>query len=138
MKIRSNYVSNSSSSSFILDKKEDICYFENKLFNKKQAIFYTNELKELIIFFIKDFTKNYNIQEEYSLDEIWDKYFEGKVPGYFKYNYIYDWSVLEWNFSELKDLLRHLPDDKWLTDSYDRDWAYEHLPHFIKEFDGDL
>jgi hypothetical protein len=138
MKIRTNYVSNSSSSSFILDNKEDIYYFENKLNNKKQPLFSTNEIKNTILFFIKDFTSNYNIQEDYEFDEIWNKYFENKVPDYFRYHYISDWNIMEWNFSELKNLLKDLPNDKWLTDSYDRDWAYEYLPVGMKTFDTDL
>ena len=137
MKIRCNYVSNSSSSSFILDKKEDIHYIEDKCFGE-QKIFSTNEIKDIIINFIKDFTSNYNIQEDYEFDEIWNKYFEGKVPDYFRYHYISDWNIMEWNFSELKNLLNDLPNDKWLTDSYDRDWAYEYLPAWMKTFDCDL
>lgn len=138
MKIRIGYVSNSSSSSFILDNKEDIKYFENQFFNKKAEVFSTNEIRNTILFFIKDFTSNYDIEKEYSFDEIWDKYFEGKVPDYFRYHYISDWNVMEWNFFEIKELLKDLPNDKWLTDSYDRDWAYEYLPAFIKTFDADL
>ena len=137
MKIRTNYVSNSSSSSFILDKKEDIHYFEEKCFGKHK-IFSTNEIKDIILNFIKDFTANYNIQEDYEFDEIWNKYFEGKVPDYFRYHYISDWNIMEWNFSELKNLLNDLPNDKWLTDSYDRDWAYEYLPAWMKTFESDL
>ena len=38
MKIRTNYVSNSSRSSFILDNKEDIKYFENQFFNKNAEV----------------------------------------------------------------------------------------------------
>ena len=138
MKIRTNYVSNSSSSSFILDNKEDIYYFENKLNNKKQPLFSTNEIKNTILFFIKDFTSNYNIQEDYEFDEIWNKYFENKVPDYFCYHYISDWNIMEWNFSELKNLLKDLPKDKWLTDSYDRDWVYEHMTKSFMTFDADL
>ena len=138
MKIRTNYVSNSSRSSFILDNKEDIKYFENQFFNKNAEVFSTNEIRNTILFFIKDFTSSYDIEKEYSFDEIWDKYFEGKVPDYFRYHYISDWNIMEWNFFDLRELLKDLPNDKWLTDSYDRDWAYEHLPAFIKTFDDDL
>ena len=122
MKIRSNYVSNSSSSSFILNNKEDIENFKVGCYtNKNNQFFSTNEIKETIKFFIKDFTANYEIENDYSFDEIWNKYFEGKVPDYFKYHYIDDWNVIEWNFSELKQLLKDLPDDKYLTESIDRD-----------------
>ena len=107
-------------------------------FNKKAEVFSTNEIRNTILFFIKDFTSSYDIEKEYSFDEIWDKYFEGKVPDYFRYHYISDWNIMEWNFFDLRELLKDLPNDKWLTDSYDRDWAYEHLPAFIKTFDDDL
>lgn len=138
MKIRANYVSNSSSSSFILDNKEDIKYFPNMFFDKKAEAFSTNEIRNTILFFIKDFTSSYDIEKEYSFDEIWDKYFEGKVPDYFRYHYISDWNIMEWNFFDLRELLKDLPNDKWLTDSYDRDRAYEYVPAFIKIFDTDL
>ena len=141
MKIRSNYVSNSSSSSFILNNKEDIENFKVGYYiNKEQSVFSTNEIKETIKFFIKDFTTNYEIENDYSFDEIWNKYFENKVPVYFKYHHIDTWNIMEWNFSGLKELLKDLPDDKWLTDSYDRDWISEycHLPSSIEEFEGDM
>ena len=88
--------------------------------------------------FIKDFTSNYNIQEDYEFDEIWNKYFENKVPDYFCYHYISDWNIMEWNFSELKNLLKDLPNDKWLTDSYDREWVFEHITQSFMTFDADL
>lgn len=139
MKIRTGYVSNSSSSSFILDNKEDIKYF-SRYQDKLDEVFSTNEIKKVIIEFIKDFTSNYDFEKEYELDfdEFWNKYFANKVPDYFKYYYISDWNIREWNFSSLHELLKELPNDKWLTDSYDRDWAYEYLPTLIKEYDSDL
>lgn len=124
MKIRTGYVSNSSSSSFILDNKEDIKYFNEIYMNRNINLYETNEIKNTLKFFIKDYIKSYDFENESNnlkIDDLWNKYFEGKVPDYFKYHYINYWNIMEWSFSELKQLLKNLPDNKYLTDSIDRD-----------------
>lgn len=140
MKIRSNYVSNSSSSSFILDKKEDFKYFERCSFSEKQ-IYLTNDIKESIKFFIKSFIANYDFNtsnDKIDHNEVWNKYFENKIPTYLRYKFDFFEVVYGLNFHEMKTFIEDLPDDKWLTDSYDRDWACEYIPGFIKTFDTDL
>ena len=138
MKHRSSFVSNSSSSSFILNSPDDIKYFKSHSFRESHNIYLTNDIKALIVNFIKDFTSSYNINDPIHFDDVYDKYFSSKVPDYFKYYHINDWDICNWNFSNLKLLVDSLPDNKWITDSYDRDWAFEYIPSFIKEFDGDL
>ena len=140
MKIRTNYVSNSSSSSFILDRKEDFKYFDIFLFSEKQ-IYFTNDIKESIKFFIKSFIANYDFNkshEEIDHNEVWNKYLKNKIPTYLRYKFDFFEVVYGLNFHEMKAFIEDLSDDKWLTDSYDRNLACEYIPGFIKTFETDL
>lgn len=139
MKIRTNYVSNSSSSSFILKNKEDAKLFQIGWYaNQEQPVYSTDEIKETIKLFLTDFVKNIDNLENIDENKVWEKYFQGKVPDYFEYNYVKCWAIENWNFSGLYDLIRLLPAGKWITDSYDRDWVYENHLDYLEVFEGDL
>lgn len=138
MKIRTNFVSNSSSSSFILKNKDDIQFF-NKIFPSNENVIYeVNQIRETIKFFIKDYVNTFDFSKEVDEEAMWNKYFANKVPKYFQYNYV-DYMVFNYfNFSSLIELMKNLPESGYITEPYDRDVAYSHLPEDIETFEADL
>ena len=141
MKHRNSFVSNSSSSSFILFNASSIDYFNKAFPLRENKLYNVSDIKSTLINFISDFTKNVDVNKKIDFDDVWNKYFDGKVPEYFKWSVIDEWLINDWNFFNIVNVIRSIPDSGYLTDAYDRDLfaEYCHIPdsHFTY-FDCDL
>lgn len=139
MKIRTNFVSNSSSSSFLLDNPEDIKTFENvQYIGEKTEVYATDDIKRLMQSFVRYAACTFDLSRDMDGDQVWDG-FKGKVPEYFEWEYIRS-PLLGWDFSDISNLVARLPDGKWLTESFDRNRVSEYYEDlkFYDVFDGEV
>ena len=118
MKIRNGFVSNSSSSSFIV-KEEDLHIIQKANINFVK---------------VQDMLKDFEILEK-SITNIETKYV----------NNLYDvFDDIRYNFAEIRDtifklkgILSKYGENIYITESYDRDYAY-HLGFDFEVYKGDL
>lgn len=120
MKIRNGYVSNSSSSSFILKNKDDLKYFQEMLPYQQHKVYEVNQLKRTLHNIIKQVVDYYFEHGCVNTEEIWNLYMKDNVPEYF------EWSDIRFNlefldFSSIIKFVEALPSEGYLTESYDRD-----------------
>lgn len=131
MKTRNDFVSNSSSTSFILKNDEDKSRYQKAFYNHKII-----SVKQLIDLFTK--VKN-NLDSSFKdLENIaGDRYNEGRMfEGTF--------NCLEDTMNSIKEDLENLQeisksgDEVYITEPTDRDYAYERCISDLDSFAGDL
>ena len=142
MKQRHGYVSNSSSSSFIMKDEHSMDgKFPPGVACKAYS---TDSVKHLVTTFIREYVGGYdwqNREANKSEDECWKEVFEGKVPDYFQSEYVCACVFSRLDFGGLSELLESLPDGMWVTEAYDRAWLAEFCMAYgdgIEVFDTDI
>lgn len=99
MKTRNSFVSNSSSTSFVITLEE------------------TRQLK-----YVKAFQVDFLIQQLEAFCEEYKRIL--KLTDHFS-DSLRIATCISWEVEELIKELQRLPQDKWVTEAVDRDWAYE-------------
>lgn len=120
MKKRTGYVSNSSSSSFILESPELKKLFDDAGLHNVR-IYSCKEIKKTMISAMKYLFDTLIADPDYKYDEydFWEEHLEGKLPDWFQYYYPID------DFKENINFLRELKDHQYITEKLDRDDLYE-------------
>lgn len=125
MKIRSGFVSNSSSTSFIVRSEKDIELIR-KAGCKGVHGYCFSDIKRVVKEFISTYLEKTEEEINLELERVVE---ENKFPSFLVERYL-----CFPNLEKIKQLLRK-SDDIIITDPIDRDWWYDFAPNALRDID---
>ena len=122
MKIRSGYVSNSSSSSFILRGQEDLAKFKEVFKDRNPKVFSVKEIRALFV----DYYSHYLIMSRKELEE-YNKKIQENLPFFIYWNYFDNYFDNDLDNIKSTFFSGNLGEDDYITEEIDRNYISEFI-----------